>query len=89
MPLRYSLDQNYPNPFNPSTEIQFSIKKAGRVVLKVYDITGREVITLVDKEMAPGSYSAHFNASNLATGVYIYRIMSHEFVAVKKMVLIK
>jgi predicted CXXCH cytochrome family protein len=89
MPLRYSLDQNYPNPFNPSTEIQFSIKQAGKVVLKVYDITGREVITLVDKEMAPGSYSAHFNASNLATGVYIYRIMSHEFVAVKKMVLIK
>ena len=89
MPLTYTLNQNYPNPFNPTTDIKFSIKKSGNVTLKVYDLIGREIHTLVDKEMSAGVYSAHFDASRFASGVYIYRLVSNEFSAFKKMVLIK
>jgi len=89
-PFEYELSQNYPNPFNPTTQIAYTIKKAGNVELKIYDVLGREVMTLVNKDMTPGKYTANFDASNLASGVYIYRIQAgSEFAAVKKMVLIK
>jgi hypothetical protein len=89
-PLEYELSQNYPNPFNPTTQINYSIKKAGKVEIKVYDVLGKEVATLVNKEVTPGKYTADFDASNLASGIYVYRIVAGtEFTAVKKMVLLK
>jgi hypothetical protein len=89
-PIEYSLSQNYPNPFNPTTQIDYTIKKAGKVEVKVYDVLGREVATLVNKEMTPGKYTADFDASNLASGIYVYRIQAgSDFAAVKKMVLLK
>jgi len=89
IPNYYSLKQNYPNPFNPSTKISYTIPKAGDVQLKVYDMLGREVATLVNETKQPGIYAVDFNASNLASGIYFYRIQSGDFTAVKKMVLVK
>ena len=80
---------NYPNPFNPSTVIKYQIVKAGHVTLKVYDTLGREVANLVDKEQPSGRYSVNFNASSLASGIYLYRITANGFTAVKKMLLMK
>jgi hypothetical protein len=89
IPITYSLEQNYPNPFNQTTTIRYQIPKDGMVTLKVYDILGAEVTTLVNEEKIAGKYEVHFNASNLASGVYIYRLNVNEFVNVKKMVLLK
>ena len=89
IPKTYSLSQNYPNPFNPVTKINFAIPKDGFVSIKVYDILGREVITLVNEEKTAGYYSVDFNASNLASGVYFYRMESGTFSDVKRMLLIK
>ncbi|MCC6865701.1 MAG: T9SS type A sorting domain-containing protein [Ignavibacteria bacterium] len=90
IPNYYSLSQNYPNPFNPSTQIKFSVPKAVNVTLKVYDVLGKEVATLVNNELRqPGFYTADFNASNLASGIYFYRIDAGEFSSVKKMMLVK
>jgi GH35 family endo-1,4-beta-xylanase len=89
LPSKYELDQNYPNPFNPSTNIRYSIVNAAKVTLKVYDILGREVQTLVNKEQAPGHYVVKFNAENLASGVYLYRITAGDFTATKKLMLLK
>ena len=88
-PAEYSLSQNYPNPFNPYTQIDFSIKKAGRVSIKVYDMLGREVATLVDDNMQAGTYKARFDGAQLASGIYMYRIMAEDYTAIKKMVLLK
>jgi predicted acyl esterase len=88
-PQQYTLNQNYPNPFNPSTSITYSIASAGMVELKVYDILGREVKTLVNEFKAPGSYSINFDASGFASGVYFYKIISGNFNAVKRMILVK
>jgi hypothetical protein len=88
-PVEYELSQNYPNPFNPSTEIKFSITKPGHVTLKVFDMLGREVTTLINEEMPAGTYKSRFDASNLASGIYIYRIVSGNFAAIRKMVLIR
>jgi hypothetical protein len=85
----YTLSQNYPNPFNPSTKIDFSIQKAGLVTLKVYNILGQEVTTLVNYELKAGSYSATFDASRLASGVYFYTIHAGNYVQSKKMMLLK
>jgi len=89
LPTEYSLGQNYPNPFNPSTTIQFALKDFGHAKLKIYDILGREVATLIDKEMQPGYYKVQFQDPNLATGVYFYRLESGDFVAIKKMLMVK
>jgi Secretion system C-terminal sorting domain len=89
IPKEYSLSQNYPNPFNPSTTIKYSLPKDGFVSLKIYDITGREVKTLASEVKKAGYYSVTFNASNLASGVYFYRIQSNDYVMTKRMVLIK
>ncbi|MCI0473534.1 MAG: T9SS type A sorting domain-containing protein, partial [Ignavibacteria bacterium] len=88
-PSEYNLSQNYPNPFNPVTSISFAIPKQGFVSLKIYDIAGREVKTLVNEFKHAGYYSVDFNGSSLASGVYFYGIQCGDFVSVKKMVLIK
>ncbi len=88
-PRSYSLSQNYPNPFNPSTSIEYGLPKAEFVKLVVYDIIGRVVSTLVNEYKQAGSYRVSFNASDLASGVYFYRISSGDFTSVKKMLLVK
>jgi N-acetylneuraminic acid mutarotase len=88
-PVSFSLLQNYPNPFNPSTRIGYQVPAVGRVVLKVYDVVGREVRTLVDRVESPGKYEVQFNAENLPSGAYIYELRSANGTFDKKMVLIK
>lgn len=85
----YSLEQNYPNPFNPSTTIKFQLPTDGFVTLKVYDILGNEVTTLINEQKPQGRYEVNFNASSLASGVYIYKIQTGSFISSKKMMLIK
>ncbi len=85
----FGLYQNYPNPYNPSTTINFQIPKAGFVTLKVYDILGREVATLVNGNKPAGKYSVTFNGSKLSTGVYFYRLQSGSSISIKKMVILK
>jgi hypothetical protein len=97
LPTEFSLSQNYPNPFNPTTEIRFQIAEVSHVTLKVFDVLGREVATLVNERLQPGSYEATFDArltaggqaSSLASGVYYYRLAAGDFVATKKMVLMR
>jgi hypothetical protein len=88
-PKEYSISQNYPNPFNPSTEIQYSIPKSGIVTLKIYNILGQEVATLVNQEQKSGNYTVNFDASKLASGIYLYRIQSSDFSLTKKMTFLK
>ena len=91
--LEYALEQNYPNPFNPGTIINFSISNTEIVTLKVYDILGNEITTLVNEEKPAGSYEVEFSTSgggsNLASGIYIYRLTSGSFTASKKLILLK
>ena len=88
-PNQYSLNQNYPNPFNPSTVITYSIAISSNVTLKVYDVLGRLVTTLVNENQEAGSYTLNFNAGDLSNGIYFYKIQSGNFVAVNKMLLLK
>jgi hypothetical protein len=95
-PSKFSLSQNFPNPFNPSTEINYSIPQYGFVTLKVYNLLGQEVTTLVNKEQKAGDYTVNFNAANLptgrqglASGVYMYRIQSGNLSLTKKMILLR
>ena len=89
IPENYHLTQNYPNPFNPTTKISYSIPQPGFVSLKVYNTLGQEVSTLVSEFKRPGNYEASFNASQLASGVYFYKIQAGTFAEVKKMLLLK
>ena len=89
LPTTYSLSQNYPNPFNPSTKISYSIPKSGSVKISLYDILGREIIKLVDDYKEVGKYEIEFNAGNLSSGIYFYRINSGNYTKTKKMVLLK
>ncbi len=89
VPSTYSLSQNYPNPFNPVTRINFAVPKQGFVNLKIYDVLGREVKTLVNEVKSPGAYSVDFNGSELSSGVYFYRMESNGFTDIKKMLMIK
>ena len=89
LPLKYSLRQNYPNPFNPVTTINYAIPKAGLVVIKVFDLLGREVETLVNEEKAAGNYNIQFNGSSLSNGIYFYRMRAGDFFQTKKLVLLK
>jgi len=89
IPDKYSLAQNYPNPFNPVTNLEFGISELGMVKLKIYDVTGRELVTLVNEIKEPGYYTINFNAANLASGVYFYRMTAGEFVGVKKFIVLK
>jgi hypothetical protein len=89
IPTNFALYQNYPNPFNPSTTIEFDIPERTNVKLVVYDILGREVETLIDKELEPGKYKLNFTATNLPTGVYFYTLKTPKFTKTNKMLLIK
>jgi hypothetical protein len=89
IPTKFSLYQNYPNPFNPSTTIEFYIPERTNVKLVIYDILGREIETLIDKELEPGKYKINFTATNLPSGVYFYRLQAGNFIEQKKMILIK
>jgi hypothetical protein len=88
-PDSYKLSQNYPNPFNPTTKINFALPKSGLVTLKVYDMLGKEVATLVNEVKNVGTYSVDFNASTLSSGIYFYKVSVNGFSEVKKMMLIK
>lgn len=88
-PIYYELSQNYPNPFNPVTKINYAIQKSGLATLKVYDLLGREVASLVNEFKQAGYYSLDFNASNLSSGIYFYKLQANDFTDIKKMVLVK
>ena len=89
VPTKFSLSQNYPNPFNPSTKIKYSIPTSAFTTLKVYDILGNEVKTLVNGQMQAGSHEIEFNASTLSSGVYFYKLQSDGLIQTKKMVILK
>lgn len=88
-PLTYALSQNYPNPFNPSTVIQFQIPEAGKVSLKVYDVTGREIKTLINEYIQPGYFEANFEGAGLSSGVYFYELKVNNYRQSRKMILLK
>jgi len=87
--LNYELLDNFPNPFNPVTNINFSIKEAGLVSIKVFDLTGQQVAELLNEEKKTGSYSIFFRASHLPSGLYIYTINAKNFSQTRKMLLMK
>jgi photosystem II stability/assembly factor-like uncharacterized protein len=89
VPYTYSLSQNYPNPFNPSTNIRYAIPKSGMVRLVVFDALGREVETLVNESLKPGTYESKFNGANYPSGIYFYKLRAEGFTETKKMLLIK
>lgn len=89
LPKEFALQQNYPNPFNPATSINYELPVTGLVILNIFDVTGKEVATLVNEQQNAGMYSVQFDGSNFASGVYFYRIQAGEFTQVKKMFLIK
>ena len=89
IPEKYSLAQNYPNPFNPTTIIKYQIPELSFITIKVYDVLGSEVVTLVNEEKVAGNYEIEFNATQLPSGVYFYRLQAGNFIETKKMVLMK
>ena len=96
IPERFNLLQNYPNPFNPVTKIKFEIPQnvvslgINKLInLKVFDILGKEITTLINEQLQPGVYEVEFNGSNLPSGVYFYRLLAGDYMSVKKMILIK
>lgn len=89
IPVEFKLSQNYPNPFNPTTKISFAIPVSGFVTLRVYDILGKEVATLINENMNAGNYIFEFNTDNLTSGVYFYKLETNNFNAIRKMVLLK
>ena len=89
IPNNFNLFQNYPNPFNPTTKINYEIPKRSFVTLKVYDVLGKEVATLVNQDMSAGSYEINFDASELTSGIYFYRISAGSFTETKKMILLR
>jgi len=89
IPIEFSLSQNYPNPFNPITKIRYQLPQESKVIIKLYDILGSEVITLLNEKKEPGVYEVDFNAQHLSSGTYIYRIIAGDFVETKKMILLR
>jgi hypothetical protein len=87
--VTYRLFQNYPNPFNPETKINYNVSKSGFVTIKVYDLLGREVTTLVNENKPAGNYSIKFDGSKLVSGIYFYRMKAGDFVQTKKLILLK
>ncbi|MFN3345045.1 MAG: T9SS type A sorting domain-containing protein, partial [Chloroherpetonaceae bacterium] len=88
-PTTFKLSQNYPNPFNPTTTITYQLASSSDVKLEVFDVLGRKVATLVNARQNAGEHSVNFNATNLASGVYFYRLQAGSFVETKKMMLVK
>ncbi|MBV6419075.1 MAG: hypothetical protein DAHOPDDO_00285 [Ignavibacteriaceae bacterium] len=89
IPTDYILEQNYPNPFNPSTNIKYALADDGMVKLAVYNILGEEVAVLVETEQVAGNYAVQFNAADLPSGMYIYRLQTNNFSSIKKLMVIK
>ena len=89
IPTVFKLEQNYPNPFNPSTRIKFAVPEKSNVLIKVYDILGSEVATLVNEEMDAGWYENNFNAAGLSSGVYLFRMEAGNFISTKKMIYLR
>jgi hypothetical protein len=89
MPSKFVLEQNYPNPFNPSTNIRFQITEPGLVLLRVFNLLGQEVATLVNEELRAGSFEVKFKSPNLATGLYFYKLQSGSLVQIRTMLLTK
>ena len=89
IPKEYVLKQNFPNPFNPTTVISYSLPEQKKVSIDIYNILGEKVVELVNKTQNAGNYKVNFNAGNLTSGTYIYRIKAGNFVQAKKMILIK
>ena len=89
IPTIFKLEQNYPNPFNPATTIKFAVPEKSNVLIKVYDILGSEVATLVNEEMDAGWYENDFNAVGLSSGVYLFRMEAGSYVSTKKMILLR
>ncbi len=85
----YSLGQNYPNPFNPTTQINYDLPFDGNVSIKLYDMTGREVMTLINEVKPAGYYTVNLNAANLSSGVYFYTLSANNFTATKKLMVVK
>ena len=85
----FGLNQNYPNPFNPTTTIEFSIPKSGFTTLKIYNILGKEVATLVSNNLNKGNHTYQFERNNLASGIYYYQLVAGDYQEVKKMILLK
>ena len=88
-PIEFFLSQNYPNPFNPITNIQFQIPKSEFVTLKIYNILGEEIATIIQDKLPAGNYTYQVDSSDLASGLYLYRIEAGEFQQVRKMVLLR
>jgi hypothetical protein len=88
-PQTYALEQNFPNPFNPSTKIRFSIPEQGLVTLKVFNLLGEEIATLINTEMTTGSYEADFRGTEISSGIYFYTLTADNFISTKKMILLK
>ncbi|MEW6061236.1 MAG: T9SS type A sorting domain-containing protein [Bacteroidota bacterium] len=88
-PTKFSLEQNYPNPFNPATTIRFTLPVSGFTSLKIFDVLGKNVATLVNEELAPGSYSLQWNATGFASGLYFYRLESNNYSMTKKLIVAK
>jgi endo-1,4-beta-xylanase len=89
LPQAFMLDNNYPNPFNPSTKISYHLPHRTKVILEVFDIMGRHIQTLVNKDQSPGQYTVIFNASNSSSGIYFYRLSAGSLIDVKQMLLLK
>jgi hypothetical protein len=89
VPSSYSLQQNYPNPFNPATNIRYQIANNSFVVLRVYDILGKEIATLVNDKLSAGTYEVKFDGSNLPSGIYFYKLETENFKEIKRMMMIK
>jgi hypothetical protein len=88
-PVAFSLEQNYPNPFNPSTTISYALPKSSHVKVGVYDVLGREVATVLNEEKSAGAYTIQWDATDVSSGVYLYRMKAGDFTAIRKMLLIK
>ncbi len=88
-PSEFRLEQNFPNPFNPATTIQYQLPSTSNVSLKIYDVLGNEVLTLINEKQAAGYKEVKFNANRYASGMYIYRLTAEKYVSIKKMLLLK
>jgi uncharacterized protein YdaL len=88
LPSHYNLYQNFPNPFNPHTTIQYEIQEDGEVLLEVYSLLGQKICTLIDKRQTEGKYIIHFEADDLASGIYFYRLRVGEWMEMRKMLLL-
>jgi hypothetical protein len=89
IPQSFSLSQNYPNPFNPTTKIEYAVPTMQKVILRLYDVLGREVRTLVNEQQSPGVYRVEVNAEGMASGVYFYRLEAGPFVQTRRMLVLK